>query len=74
MKPFKNLRIALMDQDKTMADLAVALDIKNPSNVSDRFVGRTDWKLDEMYTVLDFLDIPAEDMHIYFPRGGKDSK
>lgn len=74
MKPFKNLRIALMDQDKTMADLAAVVGVKDPSNISDRFVGRTDWKLDEMYAVLDFLGIPAEDMHIYFPRGGKESK
>lgn len=74
MKPFRKLRIAMMDQDKTMADLTAVVGVKDPSNISDRFVGRTDWKLDEMYAVLDFLNIPVEDMHIYFPRGGQDIK
>lgn len=74
MRPFRKLRIAMMDQDKTMADLAPVVGVKTPSNVSDRFVGRTDWKLDEIYAVLDFLKIPAEDMHLYFPRGGQDKR
>lgn len=35
--------------------------------ISNRFVGRTAWRLYEAYTVLDWLEIPRERITEYFP-------
>ena len=35
--------------------------------ISNRFTGRTAWRLYEAYAVLDWLEIPRERLNEYFP-------
>lgn len=42
----------------------------NVMSVSNRFTGKTPWKLDEMYAVLDIIGEPDEKLSEYFPRNG----
>ena len=41
------------------------------ASISHRFRGRTPWSIDEMYQLLDICRAQPEELHIYFPRGGK---
>lgn len=38
--------------------------------VSDRFTAKRSWTMDEIYTLCQFLNIPAADILEYFPHGG----
>ena len=44
------------------------------ASVSQRFAGRTAWRLNEIYALLDLLDISPEEMHLYFPRTAPEKK
>ena len=72
MKPFKRLRTVMFEKEVRVQDLAPAIGVRSGVNVSDRLMGRTVWRLDEIYAVMEFLELPLEDMHIYFPKDGKD--
>lgn len=50
-------------------DLAVNLGISK-SQVSMRFNGWIPWKINEMYTIMDIIQAPPEELHIYFPPKG----
>lgn len=52
-------------------DLAYALNLSDAA-MSGRFTGRTPWRLDEMYKVLDVCRAQPNELHVYFPRDGKD--
>ena len=51
-------------------DLARAMGLSEAS-ISHRFRGRTPLSIDEMYQLLDICRAQPEELHIYFPRGGK---
>lgn len=42
----------------------------SPSSFSHRMTGRSPWKSDEMYKILDLLRLPETDLAMYFPRNG----
>lgn len=42
----------------------------NVMSISNRFTGKTPWKMDEMYAVLDIIGEPDEKLSEYFPRNG----
>lgn len=50
-------------------DLANMLGV-SATSVSNRFTGATPWSIDEMYKIMDICQAPAEQLHIYFPKGG----
>lgn len=50
-------------------DLRVALNLSE-SAISRRFTGDQAWSLDEMYKLMDMCHAPAEELHLYFPKGG----
>lgn len=51
-------------------DLCEVLNV-NESNISCRMTGKTQWGIEEMYKVLDLCRDVPENLHLYFPRGGK---
>lgn len=44
------------------------------SSVSHRFTGRVPWSIDEMYTLMDLCRADYSELHLYFPRDGKDDR
>lgn len=55
--PNPAIRAEMARAGVTQTDLAVALGITQPA-VSSRLKGRIDWRLRELNTVADFLNIP----------------
>ncbi len=43
----------------------------NLSSISHRFTGRTAWSLEEMYTLMDICRADYRELHLYFPKSGK---
>ena len=43
---------------------------KSPSYISNRMRNALSWDLDDVYKLLDFLKIPVEELHTYFPPNG----
>lgn len=54
MKRFKNLRIAMYEQDIKQSDLANLLG-KHPNHINALLQGRAIWRLDEMQATLDII-------------------
>lgn len=71
VKRYRRLRGALIAAGLAQEDLADVLRI-SPTSVSNRFTGRHDWRLHEMYAVLAYLGIerPASVLGLYFPPDG----
>lgn len=71
IKRYRRLRGALLSAGLGQEDLADALKV-SPTSISNRFTGRQEWHLSEMYAVLDCLGIeqPASVLGEYFPRDG----
>lgn len=61
-------RLRQLDIDQT--ELARMLHA-NQTYVSRRLTGRVQWRLDEMYFLLDLCEAKPDELHIYFPRGGR---
>ena len=68
----KHLKIRglLAEHGMTIAELAYQLGKSKP-HINHCLVGKSQWRLDEMYGILDYFEIPYDQMHIYFPKGGK---
>ena len=72
------LRQALEWHGVSQRELAEAWNAAHPENtrlkyqawISDLLTGKRQWKLAEMYFVLDYLNIPHSQLHIYFPPNG----
>ena len=71
IKRYRRLRGALIAAGLGQEDLADVLRM-SPTSISNRFTGRQDWHLREMYTVLAYLGIerPASVLGLYFPPDG----
>lgn len=70
MKLFKKLRIKMAEWEKSQDDVGAAMGVPH-SSVSLRLNGFIQWKLDEVYTVCDLLEIPYNEISMYFPKDGK---
>ena len=57
---YKALRGVMLELDILQPELAKALGMV-PQSLSARMRGVTPWKLDEMYTVLDYINARAKD-------------
>ena len=64
------LHKALRARRLTQTQLADELGLC-PMAVSHRFTGRTHWRLNEMYAIIELLGAPVEKLHEYFPKDGK---
>ena len=68
-KKFVKLRAALVEAEVTFQDLSEYLCLSN-GRITARMAAALPWGLDEMYRILEWLDLPIEQMHLYFPKGG----
>lgn len=69
MKKFKKLQTLMFGECFTQKDLARSIN-KSPSYISSRMVGRQQWELEDIYKTCDLLEIPYEEICLYFPRNG----
>ena len=51
--------------------LARKIGLSTAASVYYRLSGKTPWRVNEMYAVLDMCKIPHDQLHIYFPKDGK---
>ncbi len=71
MKRFRKLRGKLVEAGITQQELGYHIG-RNYQSVNARMNDRLSWSLAEMYQTLDLLHIPHDQLHIYFPKDGKD--
>ena len=60
------LRARMMEKQFQGQDLARILK-RSDSYFSSRITGRAPWDLDDVYALCDWLEIPPEEIHLYFP-------
>ena len=70
MKLYSELRGLMTAHDCTQEQLARAADIPF-GTLKVRFSGRSPFRLDEAYRLLDFFRVPHNQLHLIFPPGGK---
>lgn len=76
---FELLRRTLAYHSVTQTELAEAWNAAHPDLTefkyqpwfSDLLNGKRQWQLEEMYFVMDYVGIPHDQMHIYFPPNGE---
>lgn len=66
---YRKLWGLMAENGDTQKDVARVL-LVSPQSVCDRMCGRQDWKLDEMYLLLDRYRVPYSQLHKVFPKGG----
>lgn len=64
---FTRLRDRMQAFSTSQAAMAERLGISRQA-VSDRMMGACEWSHSEMYVVMDMLDIPYEQMYLYWPK------
>lgn len=69
-RPYAKLRAALVERGMTQTDVAKLLG-REEKYVTTRMCGHAPWAQDEMYRIMDSIAVPAEQMHVYFPRRGQ---
>lgn len=69
MSTYRKLRslMALNDVDQRRLGLELGM---TRQAISTRFTNRTAWNLEEMYHILDFFDVPYDQLHEVFPKNG----
>ncbi|NCB52256.1 MAG: hypothetical protein EOM54_10295 [Clostridia bacterium] len=68
---FRKLRAKLKEEDIDQAYLAEKFDVC-PVVISNRMTGKTDWRLKEMYLIMDIIGEPYSKLYTYFPKNGAD--
>lgn len=68
---FHLLRCKMQERGYDQVHLARALGMSRMT-LSSHINGRWPWTLTEMYSVCDLLEIRYDQLHLYFPKDGKD--
>lgn len=66
---FFRLRIRMMECQHDIASLSKTIDMA-ASTLSAKLNGKNPWKINEVYRICDELDIPYNEIHLYFPPDG----
>lgn len=69
MKPFAKLRGAMVEKDVDSCALANYLN-RSPAYISRRMNELMSWEVEEAYKIMEFLELPAEEIFSYFPPNG----
>ena len=69
MKYYRKLRTLLFDNDITQRDIA-EITGRSATYVNNCFCLRSDWTLNDIYSICDKLKIPYADISLYFPKNG----
>ena len=67
---YSKLRGLMREFGDTQDDLARVLLLSRIS-VSNRLRGTAEWRLDEMYALMDRYHVPHDRLHEVFPKGGR---
>ena len=67
---FSKLRGLMREYGDTQDDLARAL-LLSRASVTNRMRGAAEWRLDEMYFLMDRYRVPHDRLHEVFPKGGR---
>jgi hypothetical protein len=68
-KPFKKLRLLLVENDMEQADLAKKLN-RCLMYVNKRLNAKEPWSQDDQYKIMDWFKWPYEQMYELFPKNG----
>lgn len=66
-KSFRLVKGAMMQQGIEQKYLCELMN-RSQKYISERMTGRRGWSLWDMYFLMDLLNIPHDQMHIYFPK------
>lgn len=69
MRKYASLRAKMQKLNMDQEYIARQMHM-NVMSISNRFTGKTPWKMDEMYAVLDIIGEPDEKLSEFFPRNG----
>ena len=69
-RPYAALRGLMQANDETQTDLCRLLLISR-SALSDRFNNTVEWKLSEMYAIMNHYHVPHEHLYKIFPMNGR---
>ena len=69
IRVFRKLRGKFKEFDIDQAFLAKKLGV-SVMTISHCMTGKKQWTLEWMYDILDLINEPYDQLHIYFPRGG----
>lgn len=69
---YRYLRRTLREKKISQKELGELLGL-GQSAVSERFGGRSEWRLSEMYTIMRACKKPVEEMPLLFPENGMDT-
>ena len=67
---YSKLRGLMREFGDTQDDVARAL-LHSRISVSNRLRGTAEWKLGEMYALMDRYHVPHDRLHEVFPKGGR---
>lgn len=70
---YQRLRRKLREYDIDQHYLAELLK-RSTGYVSNCMLGKSDWQMQEVYTIIKLCQIPPEEIYKYFPPGGIDIK
>ena len=65
-RPFLKLRVRMMEFDMELEQLARVIK-RSRTTASARLNGHEGWNLDEVYAICDELEIPYDQIYLYFP-------
>ena len=65
-KPFHKLRGRMLDKGYEQEDIADELH-RGITYVNVRFNGKKPWPMDEAYDICNLLEIPHDQIHLFFP-------
>lgn len=68
---FKKLKTALFANDIDQKMLCKKLG-KSQTYITQRMMGRKPWTMDDVYVICELVNLPLNEVPIYFPRGGKE--
>lgn len=69
-KTYAKLRGLMVQNDDQQKDLARLL-LLSTQAVCDRINNRSEWRLGEMYAIMDHYRVPYSELHEVFPPNGK---
>ncbi len=69
MKAYAKLRGAMVEKDVDSNALANYLN-RSAAYISRRMNDFMSWEIDEAYKIMEFLELPAEEIFSYFPPNG----
>ena len=70
-KKYTLLQKEMRRQGITRKELSYELQLCE-SSVNNRMQGTIDWSTKEQYKVLDYLGVPHNELHLYFPPNGEE--